>query len=107
MIDFIDEANEAEAVQSQLYRKVDRRRETDDLEDVDEVTARLKARYGGGQYAAAGEYLGDADRVPMQFLLPTPRDPNLWLIKCKVSYCKLITPLLNYFEDWKRTRNCL
>ena len=82
----MDEAQEAEALQPEIYRTLERRMETEDIQDVDEVTRRLKERYGQREYADVGEYLGDADRIPMQFLLPTPKDAHLWLVKCKVRY---------------------
>lgn len=86
-LDFIDEANEAEALQPQIYDKVDRRREQSlaEDEDVDAIMERYREKYGRGVYsrAEAAEFRGDADQVPMQFLLPTNKDPNLWLVKCK------------------------
>ena len=57
----------------------------DEDEDANAVAERLKQRYGQGQYVV-GEYRGDAERVPMQFLLPTAKDGNLWLVKCKVGF---------------------
>ena len=77
--DFIDEAGEAEALQTQIYRKVDRRREEERM-DVDEIQERLAQRYAN----AYREYRGDVEHVPTQFLQPTTKDPNLWLVRCKV-----------------------
>ncbi len=81
LADFIDEANEAEALEPNIYRQLDTRREEED--DMDAVEQRLKERYGKGAYTA-NAYRGDVDYIPMQFLLPTERDPKLWLVKCKV-----------------------
>lgn len=83
-LDFItrnDEAAEAAALQPEIYRALDRRREQEET-NVEDIEARLKERYSK-QYTAS-TFRGDIQNVPMQFLLPTGQDPNLWLVKCKV-----------------------
>ena len=82
--DFINEAEDAIRLQPQIYRELDQRRDVDRVEDAEEVERRLKERYGRGAYAErAGVYSGDLAHVPMQFLLPSVKDPNLWLVKCR------------------------
>jgi hypothetical protein len=67
-------------METAFYRELDQRRERENDFNPDEINERIKDRYKSYDQ----EYQGDAQHVPMQFLLPTPKDPNLWLVRCKV-----------------------
>ncbi|KAI3653726.1 hypothetical protein MP228_001673 [Amoeboaphelidium protococcarum] len=86
-LDFIaNEANEAEQLQPQIYRQLDRQREVQagEDEDVEALTQRYKERYGRGAYRGpSAVFRGDSNYIPQQFLQPTQKDPKLWLVKCK------------------------
>jgi hypothetical protein len=73
-------------LEPQIYREIDQRREPKDLEDAEDLTRRLQERYGRGAYAEPSAFVGDIAHVPMQFLLPSAKDPNLWLVRCKVIH---------------------
>ena len=53
----------------------------DDQEDLDTIMEKLKARYAR---ASQAEYEEEATEVEQQALLPSVRDPKLWMVKCAV-----------------------
>lgn len=57
----------------------------DDQEDVDAIVENIKARFAR---ASQAEYEEDAEKeateVEQQALLPSVRDPKLWMVKCAV-----------------------
>ncbi|XP_074337491.1 putative transcription elongation factor SPT5 homolog 1 [Apium graveolens] len=55
----------------------------DDQEDVDAIVENIKARYAR---ASQAEYEEEATEVEQQALLPSVRDPKLWLVKCAVGH---------------------
>lgn len=82
------EEEEARKMQEEIYARIDRRRaqEASLNEDVDEHVRRLKEKYSrqayaDGAYGAGGEYV--QSEAVQQYLLPTPSDPLLWMVKCR------------------------
>jgi len=51
-------------------------------EDVDEIDRKVKERYARSNRM---EYAEVATDVEQQALLPSVKDPKLWLVKCAVS----------------------
>jgi Spt5 transcription elongation factor, acidic N-terminal len=51
-------------------------------EDVDEIERKVKERYARSHHM---EYAEDATDVEQQALLPSVKDPKLWMVKCAVS----------------------
>ena len=64
--------------------KLARRAQEEDF-DVEEEEARLRDLYGKQTRFKSfdAEAAGSSARIPQQFLLPTVRDPKLWVIKCR------------------------
>lgn len=62
------------------HRKLDKRRQKEEEEDVHVIAARLKERHGGFR----GEFRGDMEHIPQSLLIPSVNDPKLWLVRCKV-----------------------
>lgn len=66
--------------------RVDRRRYHDrgfdenDDEDVDDLERRIQERF----YRPQEDYDEEATDVEQQALLPSVRDPKLWMVKCAV-----------------------
>lgn len=52
-------------------------------EDVDEIERKVKERYARSNRM---EYAEDATDVEQQALLPSVKDPKLWMVKCAVSF---------------------
>lgn len=55
----------------------------EDQLDVDELQKKLHDRYARSSHVEYGE---DANEVEQQALLPSVRDPKLWLVKCLVWF---------------------
>ncbi|KAL1831157.1 hypothetical protein ACET3Z_000808 [Daucus carota] len=55
----------------------------DDQEDLDTIMEKLKARYAR---ASQAEYDEEATEVEQQALLPSVRDPKLWMVKCAIGH---------------------
>lgn len=53
----------------------------DDQEDVDDLERRIQARYARSAHTEYDEETTDVDQ---QALLPSVRDPKLWMVKCAV-----------------------
>lgn len=53
----------------------------EDQEDVDEIERRVKERYSKTNQV---DYAEDATDVEQQALLPSVKDPKLWMVKCAV-----------------------
>ncbi|KAK1371247.1 Transcription elongation factor SPT5 [Heracleum sosnowskyi] len=55
----------------------------DDQEDLDTILENMKARYAR---ATKVEYEEEATEVEQQALLPSVRDPKLWMVKCAIGH---------------------
>jgi transcription antitermination factor NusG len=72
------------------YRKQFRERFEKEEIDIEAEEDRLRKLYGRVKLfrkrnktaLAAG---GEEEEIPQQFLLPTPSDPKLWLVRCKIG----------------------
>ena len=53
----------------------------EDQEDVDEMERQVYERYAKSSHI---EYAEDATDVEQQALLPSVKDPKLWMVKCAV-----------------------
>lgn len=53
----------------------------DDQEDVEALERRIQQRYARSSHAEYDEETTDVDQ---QALLPSVRDPKLWMVKCAV-----------------------
>lgn len=53
----------------------------EDQEDVDEIERQVYERYAKSSHV---EYGDDATEVEQQALLPSVKDPKLWMVKCAV-----------------------
>lgn len=53
----------------------------EDHEDLEEMARRIQERYGKQRLA---EYDEETTDVEQQALLPSVRDPKLWMVKCAV-----------------------
>ncbi|XP_030525153.1 putative transcription elongation factor SPT5 homolog 1 [Rhodamnia argentea] len=82
--DFID--NGADLPDDDNSRQIHRRpllpRE-DEQEDVDDLERRIQARYARSAHAEYDEETTDVDQ---QALLPSVRDPKLWMVKCAIGH---------------------
>jgi transcription elongation factor SPT5 len=60
----------------------------DEEEDIDEIERQVRERYARSTHIEYGEEAAD---VEQQALLPSVKDPKLWMVKCAVgSSCILI-----------------
>lgn len=81
-IDFIDPgADLPDEDDRRMHRRPLLPRE-DDQEDVDEIERRIQERYAARSLNV--EYDEEATDVEQQALLPSVRDPKLWMVKCAV-----------------------
>ncbi|KAG6521396.1 hypothetical protein ZIOFF_018513 [Zingiber officinale] len=55
----------------------------EDQEDVDEIERRVKERYSKTNQV---DYAEDATDVEQQALLPSVKDPKLWMVKCAIGH---------------------
>ncbi|GAA0147810.1 hypothetical protein LIER_36587 [Lithospermum erythrorhizon] len=55
----------------------------DDQEDIEEMEKRLQERYMSRRHQV--EYDDEATEVEQQALLPSVRDPKLWMVKCAIG----------------------
>jgi transcription elongation factor SPT5 len=82
---FIEEENEdLSATKTTARRHLDldrRRREMEGMDD-EQVAAFYAEKYGG---RSKPQTFKDTEEVPQQLLLPSVNDPNLWMVKCKVT----------------------
>jgi transcription elongation factor SPT5 len=77
----IDKAELEDRYENRL--KLSRRVQEDDI-DVEQEEARLRDLYGKQtRFKSFDAETAGSARIPQQFLLPTPRDPKLWLVKCR------------------------
>lgn len=66
----------------------------DEEEDIDEIERQVRERYARSTHI---EYAEEAAEVEQQALLPSVKDPKLWMVKCAVgSFCSLLDLLLPY-----------
>ena len=66
----------------------------EDQEDVEALEKRIQERYAR---TLRTEYVEETTDVDQQALLPSVRDPKLWMVKCAVCNCHLhYTPSLNF-----------
>eukprot|EP00158_Paraphelidium_tribonemae_P006172 Partr_v1_DN27710_c0_g1_i2_m67689 putative The SPT4-SPT5 complex mediates both activation and inhibition of transcription elongation, and plays a role in pre- mRNA processing. This complex seems to be important for the stability of the RNA polymerase II elongation machinery on the chromatin template but not for the inherent ability of this machinery to translocate down the gene len=79
------EREEAIKIREEVYRDLDRKNEENADQDAEDIVRRIQERHQPGAYSSATAYAGDAGNVPMQFLLPSAKDPNLWLVRCKIG----------------------
>ena len=73
-------------------RKPVRPRIEDDEEDEDEMLDYIAKRYGGREGTDTGEE-AEASQVEQQALLPSVKDPKLWMVRIQVSTWK-------WLEGW-------
>lgn len=69
----------------------------EDQEDVDEIERRVKERYSKTNQV---DYAEDATDVEQQALLPSVKDPKLWMVKCAVCcylYSLVETKIISNF----------
>lgn len=87
------------------YRKHFRERFEKEEIDIEAEEDRLRKLYGRVKLfrkrnkasIAAG---GEEEEIPQQFLLPTPSDPKLWLVRCKIGKEKsIIHQLMRAFVE--------
>lgn len=83
---FIEEENEdlTSTAKTTARRHMDldrRRREMEGMDD-EQVAAFYAEKYGARNRP---QTFKDNEEVPQQLLLPSVNDPNLWMVKCKVS----------------------
>lgn len=64
-----------------MHRRPLLHREDDQEEDIEALERRLHERYGKKEV----EYDEEATEVEQQALLPSVRDPKLWMVKCAVG----------------------
>ncbi len=92
-----NEAEEAEAArqQSTLRAIHNLQKQQAELkeEDLSAEEERLKRLYGQERFSAADQ---DESTVPSQFLLPTPTDPKLWLVRCKPGKEREVAKLIQH-----------
>lgn len=60
---------------------------TEDQEDVEEMERQVYERYAKSSHVEYGE---EATEVEQQALLPSVKDPKLWMVKCAVGTRKFI-----------------
>jgi transcription elongation factor SPT5 len=69
----------------------------DEEEDIEEIERQVRERYARSTHIEYGEEAAD---VEQQALLPSVKDPKLWMVKCAVglsfSLIKLPTILISY-----------
>lgn len=63
----------------------------DEQEDVEALERRIQARYARSSHT---EYDEETTDVEQQALLPSVRDPKLWMVKCAVCYFILCSSFL-------------
>lgn len=63
-----------------MHRRPLLHREDDQEEDIEDLERRLHERYGKREM----DYDDEATEVEQQALLPSVRDPKLWMVKCAV-----------------------
>lgn len=80
-IDFIDEKNEIPEKDGMRMHRRPMLQHEDREEDVEEIERRIQERYARSQNV---EYDEEATDVEQQALLPSVRDPKLWMVKCAV-----------------------
>ncbi|XP_058074937.1 putative transcription elongation factor SPT5 homolog 1 [Magnolia sinica] len=56
----------------------------DEQEDVDDLERRIKSRYASSRSHA--EYDEETTEVEQQALLPSVKDPKLWMVKCAIGH---------------------
>lgn len=64
----------------------------DDQEDVEALERRIQLRYARSSHTEYDEETTDVDQ---QALLPSVRDPKLWMVKCAVCYYSYYFPNLS------------
>ncbi|CAI9115613.1 OLC1v1016567C2 [Oldenlandia corymbosa var. corymbosa] len=64
-----------------MHRRPLLHREDEQEEDIDALERRLQERYGRREM----EYDDEATEVEQQALLPSVRDPKLWMVKCAIG----------------------
>lgn len=65
-------------------------------EDVDEIERKVKERYARSNRM---EYAEDATDVEQQALLPSVKDPKLWMVKCAVSFQSLLSRIFVLYKQ--------
>ncbi|KAI5680806.1 hypothetical protein M9H77_02033 [Catharanthus roseus] len=65
-----------------MHRRPLLHREDDQEEDIEALERRLHERYGKREV----EYDEEATEVEQQALLPSVRDPKLWMVKCAIGH---------------------
>lgn len=79
--DFIDPGADLPDEDGRRFRRPLLPRE-DEQEDVEEIERRIQERYARSLNV---EYDEEATDVEQQALLPSVRDPKLWMVKCAVG----------------------
>ncbi|KAL8459365.1 hypothetical protein ACS0TY_036742 [Phlomoides rotata] len=80
--DFIDPGAELPDEDIRVHRRPLLPRE-DEQEDVEEIERRIQERYAARSLNV--EYDDEATDVDQQALLPSVRDPKLWMVKCAIG----------------------
>ena len=99
------EAEEEVGPTASEYRKLFRERFEKEEIDIEAEEDRLRKLYGRVKLyrkrnKASLAAVGEEEEIPQQFLLPTPSDPKLWLVKCKIGKEKsIVYQLMRTFID--------
>lgn len=91
MLDFINDvgADIPDDDGRRMHRRPLLPREDEQEEDVEALERKIQARYA--YRPSHAEYDEETTEVEQQALLPSVRDPKLWIVKCAVSWCILMS----------------
>ncbi|EEE65300.1 hypothetical protein OsJ_20538 [Oryza sativa Japonica Group] len=82
--DFINDAGadlpDEDVVRGSRHRSIPMR---DEEEDIDEIERQVRERYARSTHIEYGE---EAAEVEQQALLPSVKDPKLWMVKCAIGH---------------------
>ncbi|ONK67786.1 uncharacterized protein A4U43_C05F3760 [Asparagus officinalis] len=83
--DFIDDGRGADLGEEEVGRRPHRPTTflTEDQEDVEEMERQVYERYAKSSHVEYGE---EATEVEQQALLPSVKDPKLWMVKCAIGH---------------------
>ena len=74
----------------------------DEEEDIDEIERQVRERYARSTHIEYGE---EAAEVEQQALLPSVKDPKLWMVKCAVCSRFILRNCLDVYWPYFSSTN--